>query len=157
VKTVEVNYGNRELWALLNQSSNALGRVADNELSQVGISMIQAAVLSFVKNAKEPVIPAHISRWLFREPHTVSQLLMRMEKQGLVKRSKDLGRKNQVRITLTEKGEKAYQKQIEIGVLDNILPILTPEESDNLGSYLKSLRDVAILELDRRSRLFPYP
>ncbi|MCJ7808157.1 MAG: MarR family transcriptional regulator [Dehalococcoidia bacterium] len=150
-------YGKRELWALLSQASNALGRVADSELSQVGISMMQAAVLVFVKNSKEPVIPAHISRWLFREPHTVSQLLMRMEKQGLVKRTKDLDRKNQVRITLTEKGEKAYQKQSEMRGIGKILSILSPEECNKLGASLKKLRDEAIKELDTRPRQLPFP
>jgi DNA-binding MarR family transcriptional regulator len=150
-------YGKRELWALLSQASNALGRVADSELSQVGISMMQAAVLVFVKNSKEPVIPAHISRWLFREPHTVSQLLMRMEKQGLVKRTKNLDRKNQVRITLTEKGEKAFQQQSEMRGIGRILSILTPEECNKLGVSLKKLRDEAIKELDTRPRQLPFP
>ena len=150
-------YGKRELWALLSQASNALGRVADSELSQAGISMMQAAVLVFVKNSKEPVIPAHISRWLFREPHTVSQLLMRMEKQGLVKRTKNLDRKNQVRITLTAKGEQAFQQQSEMRGIGRILSTLTPEECDKLGASLKKLRDEAIKELDTRPRQLPFP
>ena len=150
-------YGKRELWALLSQASNAMSRVADSELSQVGISMMQAAVLVFVKNSKEPVIPAHISRWLFREPHTVSQLLMRMEKQGLVKRTKDLDRKNQVRITLTEMGEKAFQQQSEMRGIGRILSTLTPEECGKLGASLKKLRDEAIKELDTRPRELPFP
>jgi MarR family transcriptional regulator for hemolysin len=152
-----VTYGKRELWALLSQASNALGRVADSELSQVGISMMQAAVLVFVKKSKEPVIPAHISRWLFREPHTISQLLMRMEKQGLIKRTKDLDRKNQVRITLTEMGEKAYKHQTEMKAVGKILSTLTPEECNKLGATLKKLRDEAIKELDTRPRQLPFP
>jgi len=68
--TITTTYGKREIWALLDQACTAMGRVADNELSQAGISMMQGAVLFFVKNAKEPVTPAQISRWLFREPHT---------------------------------------------------------------------------------------
>jgi len=152
-----ITYGKRELWALLSQASNALGRVADSELSQAGISMMQASVLVFVKNSKEPVIPAHISRWLFREPHTVSQLLMRMEKQGLVKRTKDLARKNMVRITLTEKGEKAYKHQTEMRAVSKILSTLSPEECNKLGSSLKKLRDEAVKELDTRPRHLPFP
>ena len=155
--TVETTYGKRELWALLDQATTAISRVADNELSQAGITMIQGAVLYFVKNAKEPVIPAHISRWLFREPHTVSQLLMRMEKQGLVKRTKNLDRKNQLRITLTEKGEQAYQKQIEMRSIGKILSTLSQEECDKLGARLKKLRDEAVRELDSRPRELPFP
>ena len=155
--TIATTYGKRELWALLDQATTAMSRVADNELSQAGITMIQGAVLYFVKNAKEPVIPAHISRWLFREPHTVSQLLMRMEKQGLVKRTKDLNRKNQVRITLTAKGEQAFQQQSEMRGIGRILSTLTPEECNKLGASLKKLRDEAIKELDTRPRQLPFP
>ena len=82
---------------------------------------------------------------------------MRMEKQGLVKRTKDLDRKNQVRITLTAKGEKAYQKQTEMRGIGKILSVLTPEECNKLGASLKKLRDEAIRELDTRPRQLPFP
>ena len=157
MKTNASTYGKRELWAMLSQAGNALGRVADKELSQYDISMMQGAVLYYVKTAKEPVIPAHISRWLFREPHTVSQLLMRMEKHGLVKRTRDLARKNMVRITLTEKGEKAYKHQTEMRAVSKILSTLSPEECNKLGASLKKLRDEAIKELDTRPRQLPFP
>ena len=155
--TTTTTYGKREIWALLDQACTAMGRVADNELSQAGISMMQGAVLFFVKNAKEPVTPAQISRWLFREPHTISQLLIRMEKQGLVKRTKDLDRKNMLRITLTEKGEQAYQKQTEMRVVSRILSTLSTEELDKLGASLRKLRDEAVRELDTRPRQLPFP
>lgn len=155
--TITTTYGKREIWALLDQACTAMGRVADNELSQAGISMMQGAVLFFVKNAKEPVTPAQISRWLFREPHTISQLLIRMEKQGLVKRTKDLDRKNMLRITLTEKGEQAYQKQTEMRVVSRILSTLSTEELDKLGASLRKLRDEAVRELDTRPRQLPFP
>jgi len=87
--TIATIYGKRELWVLLNQTTTIMRRVANNELSQVGISMIHGEVLYFVKNAKEPATPAKLSRWLFRETHTVSGLLMHMEKQGLINRTKD--------------------------------------------------------------------
>ncbi|MCJ7807674.1 MAG: MarR family transcriptional regulator, partial [Dehalococcoidia bacterium] len=155
--TVETTYGKRELWALLDQATTALSRVADNELSQVGITMIQGAVLYFVKNATEPVTPAQIGRWLFREPNTVSQLLKHMEKQGLIKRTKDLDYKNRLKITLTEKGEQAYQKQTEMRVISDILSSLSPEECDKLGANLKIMRDEAIRVLDSRTRELPFP
>jgi DNA-binding MarR family transcriptional regulator len=157
MNTNATSYGKRELWALLSQTSNALGRVADKELSQYDISMMQGAVLYFVKTAEGPVTPAKISRWLFREPHTVSQLLMRMEKQGVVKRTRDLERKNMVRITLTEKGETAYKHQTEMRVISKILSTLSPEECNKLGASLKKLRDESVKELDARPRHLPFP
>jgi DNA-binding MarR family transcriptional regulator len=157
MKTNAKTYKQGELWALLSQASNALSRVSDKELRPVGISMMQAAVLYFVKNSKEPVTPAALHRWLFREPHTVSQLLMRMETQGLVNRTKDLDKKNMVRITLTDKGEKAYQQQTKMRAIGKIMSSLSPEESSTFGACLKKLRDEAIKELDTRPRQMPFP
>jgi len=156
VETDVTIYGKREIWALLSQATTAMSRVADKELGKVGISMMQAAVLFFVKNAEEPATPAEISRWLFREPHTVSELLSGMEKQGLIRKTKDLERKNLVRITLTEKGEEAYQRQAEIRVIGKILSSLSPEECDKIGACMKKLRDEAIKELDARPRKLPF-
>jgi DNA-binding MarR family transcriptional regulator len=110
-----------------------------------------------VKNSEGPATPADLSRWLFREPHTVSQLLIRMEKQGLLKRTKDLKYKNRLRLTLTEKGEEAYQQQTQMRAIGNILSSLSQEECDKLGVNLKKLRDEAVRELDSRPRQLPFP
>jgi len=146
-KTSVVTEGYGELWAMMNQVYWAMVRATENELRPIGISMIQAAVLFLVKNAKTPATPAQLSRWLFREPHTVSGLLNRMEKQGLVRKAKDLERKNLVRVTLTEKGEEAYQRQSEMRLIRKLLSSLFPKQRDNLMTYLRTLRSRALDEL----------
>jgi len=148
--------GYGELWAMLNQVYWAMVRAVENELRKVDLSMIQAAVLLLVKGAQEPVTPAKLSRWLFREPHTVSGLLNRMEKQGLVKKSKDLERRNLVRVTLTKKGEQAYQQQSDMRVIRKVLSSLSPKERDNLKTYLRTLREEALEELVVKHQL-PFP
>jgi DNA-binding MarR family transcriptional regulator len=80
-----------------------------------------------------------------------------MEKHGLVKRTRDLARKNMVRITLTEKGEKAYKQQSEMRAVSKILSTLSPEECNKLGASLRKLRDEAVKELDTRPRHLPFP
>jgi len=150
--------GNRdcELWVLLHQTFNAMVRADENELRQFGISTPQAAVLCVVKTVTVPATPAEISRWLFRQPHTVSGLLNRMEKQGLVRKVKDLERKNMIRIVLTEKGEEVHQKSKEMKVICKIMARLSPEERSNLRTYLKALRNEALKENGIRYQL-PFP
>jgi DNA-binding MarR family transcriptional regulator len=118
----------------------------------MGLSMMHAAVLYIVKASKEPVTPAQISRWLFREPHSVSGLLQRMEKQGLLKRAKDLERKNVIRVTLTEQGEEACRRSREMKPIHRIMSHLSPEESDSLRASLTTLRDKALEEHRRGPR-----
>ena len=73
-----------------------------------------------------------LSRLLLREAHTMSGLIKRMEKQSLVEKSKDLEKKNLVRVTLTEKGEQAFQRQSDAGVTPRITSCLSKKELDNL-------------------------
>ncbi len=148
--------GDFKLWVLLRQTCDAMIRARQNALRQIGISSRQAAVLSIVKAVTVPTTPAEISRWLFRQPHTVSGLLNRMEKQGLVRKVNDLERKNMIRIVITEKGEQAYQWSKRMKVIPNILSCLSPKERDNLGTYLKALRNKALEEIGVGYQL-PFP
>jgi len=145
-----------ELWVLLHQACDAMIRARENELREIGISRMQAAVLFIVKAIDGPATPAEISRWLFREPHTVFGLLVRMEKQGLVRRIKDLERKNMVRVTITEKGEEAYRRSRKLKVIRTILSGLSPEQRDNLKPYLETLRKRALGKLGVKHQL-PFP
>ena len=145
-----------EIWGLLDQACDAIGRARDNELRQIGISKMQAWVLFIVKAINGPATPAEISRWLFREPNTVSALLDRMEKQGLVRKVRNLEKKNLIRVVITEKGEEAYQQSKEAKVIHDVLSCFSQEERDNLRAYLETLRNKAVGELTVRHQL-PFP
>ena len=148
-KADEVITGNTnfELWVLLRHTTDALARAREKELRKVGISRIQAAVLFILDTLTPPAIPAAISRRLVRKAHTTSELLNRMAKKGLVTKVKDLERKNQVRIAMTEKGREAYRQSREMAVMGRTLSCLSPSERDELKSYLTRLRDKALEEL----------
>jgi len=145
-----------ELWVLLRHTVDAMLRARDKELRKTGISRIQSAVLFIVKNMATPATPAAISRRLLREPHSTSELLSRMEKKGLVKKVKDLERRNQVRIVITEKGEEAYHRSRAMEAISRMLSCLSLEERDNLWTYLDKLRDKALDELGAEYML-PFP
>ena len=145
-----------ELWVLLHQATDAIAGAREDELRKFGISMMQAEVLFVVKAIRGPATPAEISRWLFREPHTVSGLLNRMEKQGLVKKVKDLEKKNLIRVEITDKGEEGYRRSRELQSIHRILSSLSQEERDNLRASLRTLRDKALEEPKPIPRL-PFP
>jgi DNA-binding MarR family transcriptional regulator len=131
-------------------------RAVDAELRPIGITMAEAAILYFIRISSDPVTPAKLSRWLAKESHTVSAILFRMEKQGLVRKTKDLPRKNIVRVTLTEKGAEATAQASKTKVMNNILSCLSPVEHDTLVECVERLRDKAIEETQEAPRwLFP--
>ncbi len=143
------------LWVLLNQARDSIHRARDKELMKYGFSTSQAAVLFIAKMIEDEVTPTEIARWLLKEPHTVSAILSRMERQGLVKKVRNADKKSSVNVALTEVGEQAYLNAKKIQSLRDILSSLTDEESKQLSAILSKLRDVAI-DYGTRVRV-PFP
>jgi MarR family transcriptional regulator, organic hydroperoxide resistance regulator len=129
------------LWVLLRQVRDAMMKARDKELEKHGMSSIQAAVLFNIYSIGSEATPAEISRRLVREPHSVSGLLNRMEKHGLIKRVKDMPKRNMVRVILTEKGERAYQLTMKRVTMHEIMKVLTEDERKALWGPLQKLRD----------------
>jgi len=145
-----------KLWVLLKQVRHAIYDAVERELRQYGISPTEAAVLSVLKAVGKNVTPAEISRWMFRKPHSVSGLLSRMEKKGLVRKAKDLSRKNLVRVTMTEKGEQAYSRSTKIDSVARITSSLTRKQRQQIMRCLEILRASALKEIGEKEEL-PFP
>jgi DNA-binding MarR family transcriptional regulator len=146
-----------ELWVLIHQARDAIAAVREKEVQKFGISMVEARVLLIVKAIEKPATPSEIARWLFRKSHTVSQLMVRMEEKGLIRRTKDLERKNMIRISLTAKGEEALQQSMELKSIHNIFSCLSREERDALRGYLEKLRNTALEEPEPMNKKPPFP
>ena len=80
-------------------------------------------------------------------------ILSRMEKQGLVKKVKDLDRKNLVRVCLTDKGRQVYHEAVKRETIVKILSCLSETEGQQLASSLKRLRDKALKDLGIEDRV----
>jgi MarR family transcriptional regulator, organic hydroperoxide resistance regulator len=156
----EVYNEDHELWLLLNQARHAMFRAREKELGHSGISAMQAAVLTTIESIDReiPATPAEISRRLLRRAHGVSTLLDRMEKEGLIRRVKDLERRNMVRVVITEKGHAAYRESSKRRVVHQVMASLTEDERKALRSGLMRLRDGALerLRLDSQPA-YPTP
>jgi DNA-binding MarR family transcriptional regulator len=146
-----------QLWALLAQTRRALLNVRQRELKPYGISAKKSGLIRAVEAMTDrTATPAEISRWLFREPHTVSELVTRMERQGLVSRAKDPSSKKLVRVSITEKGREICNQSKNLVSIPRILSCLSEEEQQQLRSYLFRLRAEAMKELGVKFKL-PYP
>lgn len=144
-----------KMWVRLFATATVVERARELELAQIGVSTIQAGVLYLLKSTTEPVTPSQLARTLYREPHSMSALLKRMEKQGLIKRTKDLDQKNMVRISLTKKGGETFNRQWGAKVTTNITSCLSKKELDTLEICLEKLRARAI-EIVREVQPSPY-
>ena len=147
-----------ELLATISQARHAVSRVRERELRRYGISTRKGEVLCLVQALGPKATPAEMARWLFRQSHGVSALLNRMEGEGLVKRVKDLERKNQVRVVMTRKGQKAYLELVVKDPIHRVMSSLSEGERQRMRSNLLKIRDNALEELRVDTKpLYPPP
>jgi DNA-binding MarR family transcriptional regulator len=132
------------LWTMLEQVHSGITLARDRELEQHGLSTIKASALFIVQSIGNEATPAEISRWILRRPHSVSGLLDRMEKDGLIKKAKNLHKKNLVRVTITPKGKKGLEISAKRKTINQILNALSEDERKQLYIYLDKLRNKAL-------------
>ena len=136
-----------DAWMMIRKTGIVVGRVRERELRLYGISSVMAGVLLIVQVLGSDATPSEIARQLSREPNTVSALLNRMRKSGLIKKVKDLDKKNMVRVELTDKGYEAYLKSIGNKSTISIMSVLSEDELNKMMSYLNTIRTNAIKKL----------
>jgi len=126
----------QDLILLFGQAWYIAFRAREKELAKYGLSPEQAQVLFIVQALKEKASPIRISSYIFRQRHSVSNILQRMEKKGLICKTKDLERKNMVRVSLTEKGKTLFELSKRRESTHKIMSSLNEEDRKKLLEYL---------------------
>jgi len=145
------------LAAQITQVADMLVKVRERELLRQKLSATAASILFLVNVMGNEVTPAKISRMMLREPHTIGGILARMEKSRLINRTKNLERKNRIRITLTEKGEKALKKAMQMQGTAHLLCKLTDAQREQLQTALKAIKQAGIKELRLSPKALQWP
>lgn len=142
--TAEEEY---EIWGLLIQVRDMMIRLRDREVKPIGLTSMQGGVLWVLhelKKSGEPATPAEVSRRLFRRPPTISALLERMEKQGLVQCVRHPDKKRQIRVETTAKGKEALREFLrKREVIPSIIGCISSEERSQLRASLAKMRQKA--------------
>lgn len=133
-----------ELWIWLSQASFAISKARQKELNQYGLTEVQTIVLLILKSLNHQPTPGEIAYWLFREHNSVSEIINRMVKKGLLIKHKDPLKKNMVRIALTEKGEQAYLLSTKRQSIINVFSELSYSDYKQLLGYIKEIRNRAV-------------
>lgn len=144
-------------WTLIRNISHLIGKSRDRELSQYGITVIQSSILYMINVMGERATPGSIARAMYREPTTISNSLIRMEKQGLVRRYSDAMRKSQVKVEMTGKGEQAYRDAARRESVKKIMSQLPPETFRQLSESLNLLRQEVLYDLGLAQHHHPVP
>jgi DNA-binding MarR family transcriptional regulator len=136
-----------DLWMFLTHTRYAIYRAREKELQRYGVSPEQVGVLFIVQALGIRATPSEISRFIMRQPHTVSALIERMEEKGFIKKVHDLDKKNLVRVALTDKGQKTYELSTKRGPIHRIMNTLSQDERGQLLKILEKLNGQARKEL----------
>jgi len=134
------------LWLLIAQAKDAVSKARHRELELFNINKERRAVLWSVQNNGGESTPVNIARQLFKELHSVSEMLKRMERQGLVERSKRSGKSSAI-VKLTKKGEEVFNQSRHNEVDKRIFSVLSKKRRERLASDLWTIRNQALREL----------
>jgi DNA-binding MarR family transcriptional regulator len=136
-----------DIWILLSRIYHLIAMLRKLELSKYNILPVQSYILFIIKALGNETTPSKISEYVYQQRSSISDILNRMAKQGLIRKTNKLSGNKRVIISLTAKGEKALTLSKNREYLHKVMSSLTEEEKRQLESAMEILRDNAINEL----------
>jgi len=129
------------LWLLLRRVGDTLTRCQDLIFSKYGLTTEQWGLLTTIKS-RGPLRPSDLANILERTPNSMSMLIDRMVKAGLVRRTRDRKDRRVVTVTLTSKGETDIQPAVIAGweFVHEVLSPLSDDEQRDLASMIEIIR-----------------
>ena len=137
------------LWVLLAQTRDAMLRARERDYQRFGISNERRAILFIIDSSDGHATPVEIARDLFRELHSVTGMLTRMEAAGLISRHKGPGR-SKVEVRLPDEGRDVLRRSGRNEADKRILSALTKRERERLATCLGKVRSRALEDLGIR-------
>jgi len=129
------------LWLLLRRVGDALMLCQDSLFSKYGLTTEQWGVLTSIKS-RGPLRPTDLASILERTTNSISMLIDRMVKAGLVRRTRDRKDRRVVTVSMTSKGEKAVEPAVIAGweFIHEILSPLSYDDQCALASMLETVK-----------------
>jgi DNA-binding MarR family transcriptional regulator len=141
------------LWVLLNQLLRVVAKGRARETLSSGLTPAQFAVIWAIKTMSGAATSAAVGRTILRRPQAMTGLVRRMEEAGFVLRKGQSRKGEAVVLSVTKRGEEAYQKATESKIIPDAFLALDDKERAQLYGYLKRVRDQAMKSLANRYAL----
>jgi DNA-binding MarR family transcriptional regulator len=118
------------LWFLSHRTHELLRRCEDQVYGEYNLTTEQYTMLAIIKYLDDPVRITDVARWSGRSTNSISMIIDRMVKAGLVKRTRDRKDRRTVFVTITSKSENALEPATRAGLefIQEILSTLSDEE-----------------------------
>jgi len=130
------------LWRQMYQTYTLLKKCEDQIFSEYGLTTEQFAVLVSIEYLGEPARITDIARWLERSTNSISMIVDRMVKAGLLRRVRDKGDRRTVNTFITSKGNNALKPAARASweVIQKIMSSLSYEDKGALFGLLGTLK-----------------
>ncbi len=140
--TRSIAVAEREEPALVYAAFSILRKEVERALSEWKVTVPQALVLIFVDEAEGPVSVSDLARFLMQESPSVTTLLDRMSKRGLVKRVQDPHDRRKVAVSLTSRGKNVRDqiRQPALEAHEYLFGVLSDKERASLKKLLRKFR-----------------
>jgi DNA-binding MarR family transcriptional regulator len=137
-----------DLWSLFAITMETIARVRSIELAQYGVTREQSLVIHLLHNSDDSSTLNQLANSAMRKHNSMSTLVTRMAKAGLVQRIKN-PEGSQYTILLTEKGKKIFE-EMPLASIEMTFAALSAEEKMRMKDYLDRLQSKArgLLGLD---------
>jgi DNA-binding MarR family transcriptional regulator len=126
-----------ELWTTLDAAGFAISRLRELELAQFGLTLEQSLILIIIEHCGGSTTTKEIEYLTLRQHHSISTLINRMCRVGLVYKEKSPAEKR-YRIFMSKEGESLLSKVTEDSI-EIVFSNLSVNEKLQFTGYLRSL------------------
>jgi DNA-binding MarR family transcriptional regulator len=148
-------------WRQIYQTYDVVKQYQDQMLKEYGLSGEQLSVLSVISYLGGSARISDIAEWLERSANSVSMIVDRMVKAGLVRRTRDRVDRRVVHVSSTSKGDAAFKPAYPamIELIRRILRPLSQADMNTMAGLLGAIRyetlkysspEVDVREVERR-------
>jgi DNA-binding MarR family transcriptional regulator len=144
-----------EIYPLFNNTGFIISRARELELANFGLTLEQGVLLHTLIKLGGSATLNEIATSTVRQYHSVSTLVNRMSRSGLVKKVK-YSDKKKFQVSITDKGLNTYGKAT-CNSLDMIFSVLPRKDQKTFARYLQllSTRAREVLGLDYKHPFLP--
>lgn len=133
-----------DVWVTFHRTYDSISKCKDNIFTEFSLPYQQFMVLNaIIEHISDPVSPTSIAEWFDRNPNSITLIIDRMEKDGLVKRVIDKKDRRRLKIIVTPRGKEKHEQALKAAheLAKEIFASLSPEELTSFYMTLMKVRE----------------
>jgi len=129
-------------WTLIHQTYDSIMQCHEKACSAYGLTAKQQATLVAIKELPKPVTIKDLADCFDRDSASITFIIDRMEKDGLVTRVRDLKDRRSLRISITQRGKTMLKKSAKStqDLAEKIISALSDQELSTFTTLMVKIQ-----------------